>query len=143
MSMLIAAFMFIALLAVSTAHLLWSFGFTWPIRGEKLLAQTVVGFRDIERMPPRLASFAVAVVTLAAGILALALADHDSGGLSLTLLGLPLAIVFLARGIIGYTAWWTEKTPEANFRLNDARVFSPLCLFLGAGFVALVILRLL
>ncbi|MHA6689990.1 DUF3995 domain-containing protein [Devosia sp. A449] len=143
MSMLIAAFMFIALLAVSTAHLLWSLGFTWPIRGEKLLAQTVVGFRDIERMPPRLASFAVAVVTLAAGILALALADHTSGGLPLTLLGLPLAIMFLARGIIGYTAWWAEKTPEANFRLNDARVYSPLCLFLGAGFVALVILRLL
>ncbi|UXN75467.1 hypothetical protein N8D56_12365 [Devosia sp. A8/3-2] len=49
----------------------------------------MVGFRDIERMPPRLASFAVAVATLAAGILALAMADHDSGGLTLTLLGIP------------------------------------------------------
>ncbi|WP_082555424.1 DUF3995 domain-containing protein [Devosia sp. Root635] len=143
MSMLIAAFMFIALLAVATAHFLWSIGRTWPIRGEKLLAQTVVGFKDIERMPPRLASFAVAVATLAAGIIALALADHDSGGLPLSLLGLPLAAIFLARGIIGYTPWWAEKTPEPNFRLNDARVYSPLCLFLGAGFLALVILRLL
>ena len=143
MSMLIAAFMFIALLAVSTAHFLWSIGRTWPIRDEKLLAQTVVGFRDIERMPPRLASFAVALATLAAGILALSLADHDSGGLPLTLVGLPLAAVFLARGAIGYTAWWADKTPEPNFRLNDRRVYSPLCLFLGAGFVALVILRLL
>ncbi|KRA40269.1 hypothetical protein ASD80_12750 [Devosia sp. Root635] len=141
--MLIAAFMFIALLAVATAHFLWSIGRTWPIRGEKLLAQTVVGFKDIERMPPRLASFAVAVATLAAGIIALALADHDSGGLPLSLLGLPLAAIFLARGIIGYTPWWAEKTPEPNFRLNDARVYSPLCLFLGAGFLALVILRLL
>ena len=143
MSMLIAAFMFIALLAVSTAHFLWSIGRTWPIRDEKLLAQTVVGFRDIERMPPRLASFAVALATLAAGILALSLADHDSGGLPLTLVGLPLAAVFLARGAIGYTAWWADKTPEPNFRLNDRRVYSPLCLFLGAGFVALAILRLL
>ena len=143
MSMLIAAFMFIALLAVSTAHLLWSIGRTWPIRSEKLLAQTVVGFKDIERMPPRLASFAVAVATLAAGIIALALADHDSGGLPLSLLGLPLAAVFLARGVVGYTAWWVDKTPEPNFRLNDRRVYSPLCLFLGLGFAALIILRLI
>lgn len=143
MSMLIAAFMFITLLAVSTAHFSWSVGRTWPIRDEKLLAQTVVGFRDIERMPPRLASFAVALATLAAGIIALALADHDGGGLMLTLLGLPLATVFLARGLVGYTSWWAEKTPEPNFRLNDRRVYSPLCLFLGLGFVALVILRLL
>jgi hypothetical protein len=143
MSMLIAAFMFIALLAVATAHFLWSIGRTWPIRNEKLLAQTVVGFEGIERMPPRLASFAVAVATLAAGIIALALADHDSGGLPLSLLGLPLAAVSLARGVVGYTPWWTTKTPEPNFRLNDRRVYSPLCLFLGVGFVALVILRLI
>lgn len=142
MSMLIAAFMFVALLAVATAHLLWSLGRTWPIRNEKLLAQTVVGFRDIERMPPRLASFAVALATLAAGILALSLADHTSGGLPLTLLGLPVAAVFLARGIIGYTAWWVEKTPEPNFRLNDSRVYSPLCLALGAGFLVLIVMRL-
>jgi hypothetical protein len=143
MSMLIAAFMFIILLAVATAHFLWSIGRTWPIRNEKLLAQTVVGFEGIERMPPRLASFAVSVATLAAGIIALSLADHDSGGLPLSLLGLPLAAIFLARGIIGYTAWWAAKTPEPNFRLNDTRVYSPLCLFLGAGFLTLVIMRLL
>jgi hypothetical protein len=142
MSMLIASFMFIVLLAVSVAHFLWSIGRTWPIRNEALLAQTVVGFEGIERMPPRLASFAVAVATLAAGILALALADHTSGGLPLTLVGLPLAAVFLARGVVGYTAWWAGKTPHPNFRLNDRRVYSPLCLFLGAGFVALMILRL-
>ncbi|MFN4209347.1 MAG: DUF3995 domain-containing protein [Devosia sp.] len=143
MSMLIAAFMFVALLSVSVAHLLWSLGQTWPIRSEKLLAQTVVGFRDIERMPPRLASLAVSLATLAAGIIALALADHDGGGTALTLLGLPLAAVFLARGAIGYTAWWADKTPEPNFRLNDRRVYSPLCLLLGAGFLALVIMRLI
>ena len=143
MSMLIAAFMFILLLAIATAHLLWSVGRTWPIRGEKLLAQTVVGTPDIQRMPPRLASFAIALATLAAGILAMALADHESGGLPLTVLGLPLAAIFLGRGIIGYNAWWAAKTPEPNFRLNDRRVYSPVCLFLGAGFLALVILRLL
>jgi hypothetical protein len=143
MSMLIAAFMFIPLLAIATAHLLWALGQTWPIREEKLLAQTVVGTAGIERMPPRLASFAVAVAILAAGIVALALADHDGGGQGLTIAGFGLALLFLARGIVGYTPWWAAQTPEPNFRLNDRRVYSPLCLLLGAGFLALVILRLL
>lgn len=141
MNMLLASFMFIGLLAVSTAHLMWSFGRTWPIRNEKLLAQTVVGFKDIERMPPRLASLAVAVATFAAGCFALALADHDSGGWPLNLVGLLLAAVFLARGIVGFTPWWATVTPEPNFRLNDRRVYSPLCLFLGLGFLVLIALR--
>jgi len=142
MSMFISSLMFIALFAVALAHFLWSLGRTWPIRDEKLLAQTVVGFRDIERMPPRLASFAVAVAAAAAGVLALALADHDSGGLPLNLVGLLLAAIFLARGALGYTGWWAERTPEPNFRLNDRRVYSPLCLALGLGFLALVYFRL-
>ena len=143
MNMFIASMMFIALFAVSLAHFLWSMGRTWPIRNEKLLAQTVVGFKDIERMPPRLASFAVSVATIAAGIYALALADHDSGGIWLNLGGVALAAVFLARGIVGYTAWWANLTPEPNFRLNDRRVYSPLCIALGLGFLALIILRVL
>ena len=143
MSMLIAAFMFIALLAVAFAHLLWSMGATWPIRQEKLLAQTVVGTRDVERMPPRLASLGIGILALGAGILALALADHDSGGATLTLLALPAAAIFLARGVAGYTAWFAAKTPEPNFRLNDKRVYSPLCLLLGAGYLALAVMRLL
>lgn len=143
MNMFIASMMFIALFAVSLAHFLWSMGRTWPIRNEKLLAQTVVGFKDIQRMPPRLASFAVSVATIAAGIYALALADHDSGGLWLNLGGVALAAVFLARGIVGYTAWWANLTPEPNFRLNDRRVYSPLCIALGLGFLALIILRFL
>ncbi|MEO8685314.1 MAG: DUF3995 domain-containing protein [Devosia sp.] len=143
MSMLIASLMFVALLAVSFAHFLWSLGRSWPIRDEKLLAQTVVGFEGIERMPPRLASFAVALATLAAALIAAALADHDSGGAGLILLGIPLAAVFLARGIVGYTPWFIAKTPHPNFRLNDRRVYSPLCLALGVGFIVLVVLRLL
>ncbi|WP_084587890.1 DUF3995 domain-containing protein [Devosia riboflavina] len=141
MNMFIASMMFIALFAVSLAHFLWSLGRTWPIRNEKLLAQTVVGFKDIERMPPRLASLAVSIATIAAGIYALALADHDSGGTLLDLGGIALAAVFLARGIAGYTTWWKGLTPEPNFRLNDIRVYSPLCLALGLGFLALVVFR--
>ncbi|WP_375452728.1 DUF3995 domain-containing protein [uncultured Devosia sp.] len=143
MSMLIASFMFVALLAVSFAHFLWSIGRTWPIREEKLLAQTVVGTAGIEHMPPRLGSFAVALVTLAAALVAAALADHDSGGAPLTLLAIPFAAMFLARGGVGYTQRFVEKTPHPIFRLNDRRVYSPLCLVLGAGFLVLMLMRLI
>lgn len=145
MSMLIAAFMFVALLAVSIANFLWSIGTTWPIRNgnAKLLAQTVVGTPGIERMPPRGATLGVASGMLIAGIAALGLADHDSGGLPLTLFGVLLAALFLARGIFGYTAGWAQKRPEPNFRYNDRRVYSPGCLALGAGFLVLVVMRLI
>lgn len=142
MNMFISSLIFIALFAVSIAHFAWALGFTWPIRNEKLLAQTVVGFKGIETMPPRLLSLVVAIAALGAAVFALALADHDSGGALLNLAGIILALVFLARGIAGYTAWWTNLTPEPNFRLNDRRVYSPLCLALGVGYVALLILRL-
>lgn len=140
MIMFVSSMMFIALFAVALAHFLWSFGRTWPIRDEKLLAQTVIGFKDIERMPPRLASFAIALATLAGGIFALALADHDSGG-GMSILGLLVGLVFFIRGVVGYTSWWRALTPEPNFRLNDARVYSPLCILLGLGFFALSIAR--
>lgn len=143
MNMFIASLLFIALFAVSLAHFVWALGRTWPIRNEKLLAQTVVGFRDIERMPPRLASLAIALATAAAAVYGLALADHESGGTLLNLGGVVLAVVFLARGILGYTAKWAELTPEPNFRLNDRRVYSPLCLAIGLGFLVLVVLRFL
>ena len=142
MNMLLASLIFIALFAVSLAHFVWALGLSWPIRNQKLVAQTVMGFKNVERMP-RLASLAVSVATFVAACYALALADHDGGGLPLSLIGLGLAAIFLARGIIGYTPWWTAVTPEPSFRFNDRRVYSPLCLFLGAGFLILVILRFL
>ena len=143
MNMLVAALVFVPLLTVSMAHLMWSFGLTWPIRDEKLLAQTVVGRQGIERMPSRWASFGVSLLTLAAGILALALADHTSGGLALTLSALPAAAILLGRGALGYTTWWSGLTPEPNFRLSDRRVYSPLCLAIGIGFLILFLMRVL
>jgi len=143
MSMLIASLMFVALLAAAFAHFLWSLGVLWPIRQEKLLAQTIVGSPDIERMPPRWLLLVKAIAALAAGIVALSLADPEGGGLTLTRLALPLAAYFLVRGILGYTPSWAARTPEPNFRLNDRRVYSPLCLLLGAGYLTLFLMRLL
>lgn len=142
MNMLLAALIFILLLAVAVAHFIWSFGGTWPIRDRDLLARTVVG-RPGAAMPPRIASFLVALLVLAAGTGALALADPLAGGLLLDLFGVLVGLIFLARGIAGYTPRWREAFPEEPFATLDRRNYSPLCLFVGAGFLVLVVLRLL
>jgi hypothetical protein len=143
MNMLIGALTFVPLLAVALAHLLWSFGSTWPIRDEQLLVQTVVGTPGATRMPNRLLTFVMAVLILAAGIVALSLADRTSGGAALTLIGVVLAVIFLARGIVGYTSGWRAGHPVEPFATLDPRNYSPLCLWIGAGFVILVLMRLL
>jgi hypothetical protein len=143
MNMLLAALIFIPLLAVAISHLVWAAGGTWPIRSEELLAKTVVGRPGITRMPPRAASLLVAILVLAAGTAALALADPVGGGSVLTLIGLLLAAVFLVRGIVGYSARWRHAFPEEPFATLDRKTYSPLCLFIGSGFLLLVIMRLL
>ena len=142
MNMLVGSLTFVPLLMVSVAHFLWSIGRTWPIRNETLLAQTVVGLPGITKMPPKLASFAVSLLVLAAGIVALALADHTSGGWWLTALGVVLAAVFIGRGVLGYTPGWRARFPTEPFATLDRKNYSPLCFWIGAGFLILVVMRL-
>jgi len=141
MNMIVASIVFVILLAVALAHLLWAIGSRWPIRDPELLAKTVIGRPGVTRVP-RLGALVTAVVVFAAGIFALSLADHDAGDWWLTLIGVALAAVFLGRGALGYTAGWRASHPVEPFVTNDRRVYSPLCLIVGAGFVILVIMRL-
>jgi hypothetical protein len=143
MSMLLAALIFVPLLAVAISHLVWASGGTWPIRSEELLARTVVGRPGITQMPPRSLSLLVAILVLAAGTTALALADPVAGGPLLTLVGGLLAALFLLRGVAGYTMRWRQAFPEEPFASLDRKTYSPLCLFIGAGFLLLVLMRLL
>ena len=136
----IASLTFIPLLAISMVHLLWAFGLTYPAKDELTLARTVAGFRGIEKMPPRIASFGVAIATLVAGIWALALTDA-SPSLVLTGGGAVLALVFLVRGLVGFTRKWREMTPEEPFATFDRKLYSPLCIGIGLGFLVLTALR--
>lgn len=142
MSMLVAALVFVVLLGVSIAHFLWAFGSRWPIRDPALLARTVVGRPGITRVP-RFAALVVAILVLAAGIVALSLADHSAGGLSLSIAGIGLGLLFIARGAIGYTASWRDRFSEEPFATLDRKNYSPVCLGLGAGFFLLVLMRFL
>jgi len=138
----IASLVFIPLLAVFIAHLMWAFGSSWPVADRRTLARTVVGRPGIARMPSRLLTFLLALAIFAAGIVALMLTDPNPNG-GLTAIGALAGAVFVFRGILGYLPQWRALTPEQPFATLDRRVYSPLCLFIGAGFVFLVVWRIL
>ncbi|MEO6394854.1 MAG: DUF3995 domain-containing protein [Devosia sp.] len=142
LAMIVAALIFIPLLAAGVAHLLWALGATWPIRDRLLLAQTVVGTPGVTRMPNRFLTLIVAIAILAAGVLALSLADQSSGGMLLTGAGVVLALLFVTRGIVGFTPVWRNRFPTEPFAALDRKTYSPLILIIGIGFLILVILRL-
>ena len=141
-AMIIASIVFVILLTVALAHFLWALGSRWPIRDPELLARTVIGRPGVTRVP-RLASLVISVLVLGAGIVALSLADHSAGDWLLTATGLVLAAAFFGRGALGYTAGWRSRFSLEPFVTNDRQVYSPACLIVGAGFLILVIMRLI
>jgi hypothetical protein len=142
LSIVVATLMFVLLLALAIAHLLWALGSAWPIRERAMLARTVIGVEGVLRVS-RLRALGFAVLNFVAAVLALALADPIAGGANLTSAGILFGLGFAVRGAIGYTSWWRKRTPLEPFRTLDRRNYSPLCLLLGVGFFALVLMRLL
>ena len=143
MNVAVSLLTFLPLFVVAFAHFLWGVGYSWPLPSDQHLAQTVIGRPGLTRMPHRLALLCVAVLIFAAGVAAMALADHDGGGSVRTGLGVLLAAIFLGRGVLGYTDWWRARHPVEPFATLDRRNYSPLCLWVGAGFLIMVVLRLI
>lgn len=142
MNMVVAAIAFVLLFTIALAYLLWSLGSRWPVRDKALLAHSVVGRPGVERVP-RLRSFIYAILLIAAGIIALSIADDTAGGLPLTLAGGALALLFAARGIAGYTSAWRARFPVEPFATLDRKNYSPLFLAIGLGFAILFVMRLI
>nr|WP_287328705.1 DUF3995 domain-containing protein [Mesorhizobium sp.] len=87
-------------------------------------------------------SFAVAACLGLATLWPLALegvfaTPFPKAGLAAT--ALLIALVFLGRGIAGFTPWWRRLAPEQPFARLDVGYYSPLCLVVGLGFAVLAI----
>ena len=124
-----------ALLAAAALHLLWAIGYWWPIRDEAALARAVVGARGIARMPGAAACSAVVVALLFAAMWARTLVRTDHW--IVTAVGVALAAAFLARGAATYAGLMARLAPEQPFGTLDRRLYAPLCLAFGAGFLVL------
>jgi hypothetical protein len=67
---------------------------------------------------------------------------HHRGALAAlvtSLVGAAIAAVFLSGGIGGYTSAWHRRFGEQPFATLDRLAYSPLCLLLGAGYIALLL----
>ncbi len=133
----ISIFLFGVLASISFLHLLWGMRIWIPVRNEKQLARTIAGFKGIEHMPSASACFIVALILLCFSISPLLIVGVISIGfippVLIKLATLGIALIFLGRGLIGYTSFWTKLTPEEPFRTYDRFLYAPLCLVLGLG----------
>jgi hypothetical protein len=128
------------LLLITALYVYWGIGGIWPGRDAASCARAVVGFRGVEEMPSPPAAFAVAACLALATLWPMALegvfaTPFAPGGLAAT--AVMIGLIFLGRGIAGFTPWWRRLAPEQPFARLDTRLYSPLCILLGAGFVVL------
>lgn len=132
------------LLLVTALHVYWGIGGIWPGRDPRSCARAVVGFRGVNEMPTPFASFAVAaclgLMTLwPLALIGLFASPFPREGLAAT--SMLIGLVFLGRGLVGFTPWWRRLTPEQPFARLDVRYYSPLCLLIGLGFAVLAIME--
>ncbi|MBS0539078.1 MAG: DUF3995 domain-containing protein [Proteobacteria bacterium] len=124
----------VALLAA--AHAWWGMGRIWPASNEKALAHAVIG-DGRDRLPPPWQCWAVAVaLAIVAAWPWLMVTWRDS---QLVLIGgIIIGAIFFIRGSAGYSPRWRGRFNARPFRGLDHYLYSPLCLALGVGFVALL-----
>lgn len=129
-----AIFTAFLLLGIAAVHVMWAFGSSWPASDEKTLARTVVGNKDIQSMPPRLASLMVAIILAAAAHVVLASASLMPQILlprMYDILLVAMILVFVARGFAAYVPQWRAMVPEQPFARLDQTVYGPLCLLIA------------
>lgn len=135
MTVLLALLLTFGVGAVAVIHAMWGFGSHWPEANEEALARSVVG-DGRRRMPPAWQSFAVAAVLT---VMALwpwyALGRMtDPRVLSGTYV---IAGIFVARCVAGYSYRWKAHFTMEPFVTRNRKYYSPFCLLMGVGYVAL------
>jgi hypothetical protein len=128
--------------AIAALHAAWGLGSHWPCESEERLVATAGGTPGAKRMYPPSACFTVAALLagvsawplFAAGLLPVAWPNWLTW-----LAGAGIAAVFIARGIAGYLPAWRRLHSNEPFATLDRRIYAPLCLALGAGYITLLL----
>ena len=128
------------LVLIAALHVYWALGGLWPGADAADLAAHVAGFADSAAPPSAVASLLVAALLAYAAMVALVLGGLIRSPIPFFLLGpsaLVITLVFVGRGIAGYTSAWRRLAPVQPFARLDRLFYSPLCLLLGAGYFTL------
>ena len=139
--MLLATILAVVLFAIALLHAWWGIGGVWPGSDPQDLARRVAGFADGSRSKQSpVACFLVAAALCFCSVVALVLGGIVASPFPFFILGpaaLVITLVFLGRGVAGYTSAWRRLTPVQPFARLDRLYYSPLCLLIGAGFFTL------
>lgn len=138
----LAILLWVVLAAIAALHAAWGLGSHWPCASEEILVRTAGGTPDATKMYPPASCFVVAALLAGASVWPLFAAGllHEAWPRWLTLLaGAGIAAVFVARGVAGYVPAWRRLQSAEPFATLDRRFYAPLCLFLGAGFIVLLL----
>lgn len=127
----------LALLMIAAIHVAWAFGSPWPAANHQDLIELVVGQERDQPFPGRAMTLAVAALLCVAAGLTLATALMPDSRLLQNLTWL-LALVLALRGCLGFFEGrlrpWTRRLPYHHW---NRVLYSPLCLLLAAGVVAI------
>jgi hypothetical protein len=140
--MALSAIVALLLFAIAALHAYWGFGGVWPGTDAASCAKTIAGFRGVNMMPGPGVSFAVTAALLVAALIALVQGGWllpPLPGALFALGAIGAALVFLGRGIAGFTPAWRRLTPEQPFARLDVRYYSPLCLLIGLALLLLAL----
>jgi len=136
MTALMALLLTIGVGAIAVIHVMWGLGSHWPEASEEALARSVVG-DGRRRMPPSWQCFLVALVLAVMALwpwYALGRVAEPA-----VLAGsYMIAGIFVARGIAGFSHRWRAHFTIEPFATRNRRYYSPYCLLLGVGYIALV-----
>jgi len=133
----------LVLVAAGLLYLLWAAGVTFPFANEQSLARSLIGRRGITRVPSRAAFVYLAVLLFAAALAAFLLGGYSEAVPQskpfLAPVGLLLAFVFLGRGVVGVLPAFERAAPEEPYLSLNRRIYSPLCVLAGLGFLFLTL----
>jgi uncharacterized protein DUF3995 len=126
----------LVMLFLAAAHAWWAVGGIWPAHNAAALAHGVIG-DGRNRMPPPWQCAAVAgALAVIGGWPWLMVRFRDS---QVVYIGaLVIGAIFFIRGSAGYSPRWRARFSAQPFRALDHYLYSPLCLALGVGFIALL-----
>lgn len=138
---IIAISLFVVLAIISAVHVYWGFGGLWPCKDLQSLVNTVIGGKGFTQMPSAWLTFAVAALIGTAGVFPLLLVFVPDGILPFNMIAfgmVALAMVFIGRGVASFAGYFRKMEATEPFVTLDRKYYGPLCLLLGAGFVAVL-----
>ncbi|MFI5031346.1 MAG: DUF3995 domain-containing protein [Reyranellales bacterium] len=124
------------LVLIAALHAYWGLGGTWPERNAADLARAVVG-DGRTRMPPPWSCFVVAVLLLIPAAWPWALLGAPDSQ-PVMVVGIVAVAIFFVRGSAGYSPRWRQRFSTEPFATRDMRFYSPLCMALATGMMALL-----